>query len=71
MHTSERQAAKKEDISPFHWRRHRAQAEAGERPASKPRRARAASAAPQSAEAKAARVLAHRWGNPYSRPGWP
>lgn len=70
MQNSERQAAT-ENITPFEWRRYREQADAAPRAAARPRRARAASRAPQSAAAKAARVLAHRWGNPYSRPGWP
>ena len=71
MQNSERQAAT-DPITPFEWRRYREPSDpAAARPAQRPRRARSASAAPQSAAAKAARVLAHRWGNPYSRPGWP
>ncbi len=70
MQTSERQSAT-DPITPFDWQRHRAQAETAPHPPRRPRRARAASTEPQSAETRAARVLAHRWGNPYCRPGWP
>ena len=60
-----------EIITPFEWRRYRTQADAAPASEAKARRASARNTAPQSAEARAARILAHRWGNPYSRPGWP
>ena len=61
MQTSRSQRAKKL-VSPFNWRVFTA-GKAEEKPAK---------AAPRlTALERAERILAHRWGNPYSKPGMP
>ena len=68
MRTSDKQRAAKTP-SPFDWRRPAASEGAT---AGKPaRRAAKAAARPLSAQERAAQILAHRWGNPYCRPGAP
>ncbi|TFY98601.1 hypothetical protein [Ramlibacter rhizophilus] len=68
MHKSKTQAPAKV-LTPFDWFQP-LEAEATPRRAAKSRRTGAA-AAPQTAASRTARILAHRWGSPYSRAGWP
>jgi hypothetical protein len=56
-------------ITPFDWRRYNA-IESGAANA-EPRKPAAARARPMTARARTERVLAHRWGNPYCKPGAP
>ena len=62
METSKKQRAKKL-VSPFNWRLFTA-GKAEDKPAKAARR-------PVSALERAERILAHRWGNPYCKPGMP
>ena len=50
-------------VSPFNWRLYTAREEKAETPK--------VVARPLSARERAERILAHRWGNPYCKPGRP
>ena len=51
------------NVSPFNWRLSTAREEKAGAPK--------AAARPLSARERAQRILAHRWGNPYCKPGLP
>ena len=51
------------NVSPFNWRLFTAREEKAATPKAAER--------PLSARARAERILAHRWGNPYCKPGMP